>query len=110
MSEQAMDLEAIRDTYHRGLIAEGMEALNAYSDRVPGPLLWGLQAYLSDRIPTGGFLRAVLENDFGTAISLAHPSLTLAQLKAVHEIIHGTFPARCHGSPEIVAAWLQEGK
>jgi hypothetical protein len=95
--------------YHAALIEDALDALSQ-PGAVDPSLAGGLRLYLADRVETGGFLRAVLENDFQGAIARAHPCLTLAALKGLAQLIYTTFPATSHGSPEAVRAWLAEAK
>ena len=65
-----------------------------------------LDRYAQDRCPTGGFLRAVLENDLMEAIGSADEG----NLMCLHEIcsyVYNHIPFNCHGSPEKVQAWLK---
>ena len=105
--------DAVREAlaaYHEAVIAEALEALPGYAGRIDGPLLEGLEWYLRRRTETGGFLRAVLENDFNEAVGRAHPCLTMAALRALRELIFNFFPGQAWGSPEKVAAWLAKGE
>jgi hypothetical protein len=65
----------------------------------------GLIRYVNEHIETGGFLRAVLENDLREACDRADPLSrpVLADLVTYIELI---LPAECWGSPEKVKAWL----
>ena len=65
----------------------------------------GLKRYVEHRIPTGGFLRAVLENDLKEAVARADD-------ENQHVIpiyvcwLYNEAPSTCWGSPEAVKAWL----
>ena len=85
----------VRAQYHAGLVAEGIEAVEQHvaDGLIPRAIGVGLRHYLADRIETGGFLRAVLENDFREAVSRAAPPLTLGSLKDLAALIYTTFPA-----------------
>ena len=77
-------------------------------ETIPVALLSGLTRYVNDRIATGGFLRAVLENDLFGAHAKADPD-SLAALPALMRYIYNEVePGTCWGSPEAVAAWLAE--
>jgi len=78
------------------------EADTAY---VPRELLEGLDRYFNQRIPTGSFLRAVLQNDLRTAVATAHPQ-SMRALAAVVRVIDYHAPEEAWGSPEAVEAWL----
>lgn len=67
-----------------------------------------LDRYVKDRIPTGDFLRAVLENNLIESIGRAD----MGNSRDIHEIcsyVYNDMPINCHGSLEIVKKWL-EGK
>lgn len=73
---------------------------------VPSHLLEGLRKYADDRIPTGGFLRAVLENNLKEAVQAADIHSQLA-LCAVVSYCYNHIPADSWGSPEKVNEWLR---
>jgi hypothetical protein len=75
---------------------------------VPQHLHAGLDRYVFERIETGGFLRAVLENDLYTAIHMVDP-LTFRSLRGIVEGILLYLPEESYGSPEKVEAWLRLG-
>ena len=72
---------------------------------IPPRTLAGLRAYADNRVPTGGFLRAVLENDLSESIGRADPE-NMAALTDIVAYVFWEVPAKCWGSPEKVAAWL----
>ena len=57
-------------------------------------------------LPTGSFLRAVLENDLMRAVGHADPE-SLAALKAICQFIYHELPGSCHGNPVKVQHWLE---
>ena len=64
-----------------------------------------IDAYVKDKIPTGGFLYAVLTNNLFEAMSRADSN----NLLAMHDIcsyIYNNTPSSCWGSPEKVKEWL----
>lgn len=66
-----------------------------------------LDRYANQRVPTGGFLRAVLENDLKESCARADDH----NQRLIWEIVEycwNELPATCWGSPERVAAWLEE--
>ncbi len=84
--------------------------VNCYDyENIPKLLMEGLTRYVEDRVPTGSFLRAVLENDLhqacmtGTAASLIH-------MPALSRFIYNETPEECWGSKEKVEAWLKNEK
>lgn len=69
----------------------------------------GLEAYVTEGIPTGDFLRACLENNFVEAVGRAD----IFNQRALPEIacfIYQCLPQVCWGSPEKVKRWLEEMK
>ena len=72
---------------------------------IPDELRASLDRYVQKRIPPGGFLIAVLENDLMETIGRAdHHNIHF--LKEICQYVHWELPSPCHGSPERVAAWL----
>ena len=64
-----------------------------------------LDRYAKNRIPTGGFLRAVLANDLFEAIGRAD----LQNRYDIFEIcsyVYNKIPSTCWGSYDTVEAWL----
>ena len=67
----------------------------------------GLDNYAQHHVPTGSFLRAVLENNL--AESFAHADDDNA--RDMHEIVayvYNELPGSCWGSPERVREWLEQ--
>ena len=65
----------------------------------------GLDYYAKHRVPTGGFLHAVLSNDLMAAIVKADED----NIQDIYEIviyIINNLPIKSYGSPENVKAWL----
>ena len=72
---------------------------------IPNELRAALYRYVESHIPPGGFLTAVLENDLMEAVGRAdHTNIQI--LKEICQYVHWEMPSTCHGSPEMVAAWL----
>ena len=74
---------------------------------IPKRILESLDNYAKDKVPTGGFLRAVLSNNLFDAICRAD----LENLLALHQIckyIYNEIPSTCWGSPVIVKEWLKK--
>lgn len=66
-----------------------------------------LDNYARDGIPTGGFCRAVLENDLAGAFGRAD-SDNRADLFEIVGYVYNELPQNCWGSRENVAAWLKK--
>ncbi len=73
---------------------------------VPGHLLEVLKTYVTHRIPAGGYLTAVLENNLMEAIGRADEHSYQA-LRATVSLVHNEMPHTCWGSPDKVKAWLE---
>lgn len=73
---------------------------------LPKNLLAGLKRYAEEGIPTGGFLRAVLENNLKEAFARAdgHSEPRMAEIVSY---VYNDMPAACQGSPEKVDAWIE---
>jgi hypothetical protein len=82
---------------------------SAYEHLISATILRGLRDYVEKRVPTGGFLRAVLESDLFGALGKADLS-NRAAIYPICELIYNELPAPCFGSKERVAAWLKGGK
>lgn len=72
-------------------------------------ILDGLERYLTKRVPTGGFLRAVLENNLKEAFQRAD-EYNAATLRDIVSLCYQGLPSECWGSPERVADWLAGGQ
>lgn len=67
-----------------------------------------LQRYVDQGIEPGGFLRAVLENDFMEAAGRAD-DFNQRHLHDWARVIYNDVPSGCHGSREAVAEWIKAG-
>lgn len=75
---------------------------------LPAVASGGLKRYLENRIPTGSFLQAVLENDLYAACRRADLG-SRADLPLICAWIITYAPPACYGSTDKVAAWLKGG-
>lgn len=64
-----------------------------------------LERYINHRIPTGGFLEAVLSNNFFESIGRADFN-NLRNIQLVAEYIYMNVPSIAYGSKEKVNKWL----
>lgn len=64
-----------------------------------------LDSYARHGQPTGGFLRACLENDLMEACGRAD-TFNKVILHVIASYIYNELPANCHGSRERVESWL----
>lgn len=101
-------IQAALARHHESVITDALARLQSPDMACLAHLRPGLRSYLTDRIPTGSFLRAALENDWCGAIRKAAPDITMQQMRALHHVLAGAFPGTSWGSPEMVAAWLKE--
>jgi len=68
-----------------------------------------LDRYAKERVPTGGFLRKVLENDLFGAIGKADTG-NRNDLFSICSYIYNELPMSCWGSPKHVKEWLEGDK
>ena len=73
---------------------------------VPSGLHDGLIRYIAYRIPTGAFLRSILENNLKVAVCLADP-INQTHLTNIIGFLEHWAPEECWGSPERVTEWLR---
>lgn len=90
-----------------GAWPEGSVTARIDYKRIPSRLMEGLHRYATSRIPTGGFLRAVLENDLRMACATADDE-SVQVLRDLISYVRSELPSECWGSRERVAAWLGE--
>jgi len=64
-----------------------------------------LDKYANERVPPGGFLQAVLENNLMEAMGRADEFNRVA-LFNICKYVYNNLPVDCHGSPEKVKRWL----
>jgi hypothetical protein len=69
----------------------------------------GLRNHIEERTPTGGFLRAVFNNDLKEAVGRADEN-NMRNLPAYVNYLYNYAPSDCWGSPAKVEAWLRGGK
>ena len=80
---------------------------SAEKEGVPDHTINPLVMYIVYRIPPGGFLRAVLENDLMEAFGRADQTNALC-MKNIVSFIYNYAPMQCHGSNPKVQAWINE--
>ena len=81
---------------------------NELWNRIPEHCQQGLRDYVERGVPVGGFLTAVLENDFLRSFSTADEVNRKALAHYAHWI-YNEAPNGCHGSPKKVTAWIAHG-
>jgi len=72
---------------------------------IPSNLVDALERYVKNRMPTGSFLRAVLENNLVEAVGRAD-SDNIRLLPEIVQYCYNNLPHNCWGSPEIVKRFL----
>ena len=75
-------------------------------NKIPQNLRGGLRRYVSDGIPTGGFLRAVLESKSAEAHFRAIGS-SLPAIPHIVDFLKNDAPPECWGTPGKVKAWTK---
>jgi hypothetical protein len=74
---------------------------------IPTRIMQNLLGYVEGKQTPGGFLYAVLCNDLFRAVGRADKEM-LPLIPLLCSYIHWEIPASCHGSPEIVEAWMNK--
>ena len=72
----------------------------------PQNIIESLNRYVIKRVPPGGFLRAVLENNLMEAFGRADFQ-NKAELSAICNYVYNELPMNCWGSRERVNKWLE---
>lgn len=77
----------------------------SYINNIPRSTKESLDRYVQHKIPTGGFLQAVLSNDLFSAMAKADSESSEA-LKHIVMYIYNELPSECWGSKEKVREFL----
>jgi len=72
---------------------------------IPLHIYEGLVAYRDRHAPPGGFIHAVLTNNFSEVVSRAD-DMSLPALGDILHWVHENMPAASYGSPKLVEKWL----
>jgi len=83
------------------------ESLQRAIDNLPGHCQSGVRDYIVHGQATGGFLRAVFENNLLKSFERADDFNRRAMLQYATMLYAA--PLDCYGSPEKVDAWLKKG-
>ena len=75
-------------------------------ERIPDRMKESIDRYVYHRIPPGGFLEAVLSNDFKGAVGRADDT-NIKYLKQYALYVCNCMPSTAQGSHEKVKAWLK---
>ena len=73
---------------------------------IPQSTKYQIDEYVKHYIPTGGFVRAVLENNLMEAFYRAD-DMNASHMKDIVVYVYNKIPSTCWGSPEIVKLWLE---
>ena len=90
---------------HTSYVAEQIER---GAHLIPDHMLGAIKRYLLNGIPPGGFLSALLSNDFMGAVGKADGENSAA-LIGWARFLYNYAPAGSFGSPEAFAKWLDRG-
>lgn len=80
--------------------------LQAHKCGVPDHLINGLISYIVEGVPTGGCLRAILENNLMEAFSRADVSTAIG-MQNICSFLYNHAPSGCFGDHEIVSTWIK---
>ena len=83
-----------------------MDAFEWNGFYMPPEGLDALKRYVFEGIPTGGFLRAVLENNLEGAVSRAD-EYNLRNIPVYGFVLFNYCPMTCWGSKEMVDSWIK---
>ncbi len=90
------------DDREAAALAAGMQAQG-----VPEHLRDGFIRYFVHGVPTGSGIRRVLENGPMFEVVAGLDDESLRGLRSIVKFIYNFAPAKSHGSPEAVAAWIE---
>lgn len=76
---------------------------------IPERIMQNLLHYVKGEEVPGGFLYAVLCNDLFGAVKKADQEMQ-PLIPLLCQYIHWNIPIGCHGSPEIVEAWMSKNR
>tara|TARA_Y100000310_G_scaffold42170_1_gene39435 strand:- start:3001 stop:3273 length:273 start_codon:yes stop_codon:yes gene_type:complete len=77
-------------------------------DLLPERLRGGVRDYIEEGNPPGGFLTAVIQNDLMGSLRRADGS-SRKHLFDIGFFFYNEAPGNCWGTPEIMAAWIEQG-
>ena len=75
--------------------------------RIRAEMVEALELYTTQGRPLGGFLEAVVSNDFMSAVGRAD-SDNLANLPAFAAYVYNEMPSNSHGSPRRYEEWISK--
>jgi hypothetical protein len=77
-------------------------------EALPPHLVGALERYYSHGVDPGDFLREVLSNSLLGAFGRADDANTRL-MRHWAAVLYNDLPGDCHGSPEVVRAWMERG-
>jgi len=83
----------------------GLFPANSPYEAIPGHMKQSIARYVYEHIAPGAFLTAVICNDLFNAVNLADDT-NLPLLQLYVQWFYNVAPGNCHGSKEIMKAWL----
>lgn len=75
---------------------------------IPGHMVGGIKRYVLNGIPPGGFLTALLSNDFMGAVGKADDDNQRALISWA-QFLYNHVPSGCFGSPDAFNKWIERG-
>ena len=81
--------------------------MKALTMGVPEHIIPGIVEYVTEGCPLGGFLHSVFSNDLIDSFARADETNIAAMFNIV-KFIYNEVDTGCYGSPERVAAWINE--
>ncbi len=82
--------------------------MNDGKTKIPARVQNAIDGHVETGCGTGGFVKAVLENNLSQAIGAADPECS-AILREIVEYVHWEIPGNCHGSVKKVKEWQDKG-
>ena len=79
-----------------------------YGFEIPDYMAGGVDRYISDGIPPGDFLTAIISNDLKEAVGRAD-DINMANIPAYVGYFYNESPVSCWGSEKNIAAWMAQG-
>lgn len=75
---------------------------------IPQHMRGGIERYVMNGVPMGGFLTAIFANDFQEAAGRADDENRQAFF-GYAQFLYNSVPSNCKGSYETVGAWIAQG-
>lgn len=106
MTSRSEEQDQVEMEWHdAGSKVVDLERIEAVRLPIKPEMIGGLVRYKENRIPTGSFLRAILENDLKEAVSRGD-HYNIWSIPALVSWCYNNLPSGSWGSPARVSAWL----